>query len=413
MYDSAFDYRGLERMLKRADFRHHANLLDPEYRKPIIDAAVRQAGGGFDNFYLDYSEVKGRFLYQPRTIPVDIILRKLSQNIKILTGVRQSDRETVIKSLIALFAEGHAFRVYKFDLKNFYESVDLTKVEQLLSADRGFPPSSLRVFRSFKAQLERLGIPGLPQGMAISATLSEYLMRAFDGAVRKMPEVYFYARYVDDMIIVTTGYENLKQFKRQVRACLPMGLTLNHHKSRYFEFQMPTVNSNAIVENCVDFLGYSFSIYQPTKQNRSIYRKVVPDISPNKVSRIKTRIARSALQYLEDNRYNDLFDRLRMLSGNYNMYDRRKDMRRNVGIYFNYRHVKVAESSALHELDSYLQRFILAKQGRICGRLQHALNKQQKSNILSLSFAKSAGEKTFYHFNSTRLAELVRCWAHV
>lgn len=414
MYDFAFDHRSLQREFRRSDFYAVPNLNHAEFRSSIVDRAVTQAASGFTQFSLAHSNVRGRDLYQLSQVSHDLVLRKLARNVASLTRTRQSDRGTIVRSMRALFTEGHDFRVYKLDLSKFYASVDRSFIVELFERDAGFPPASLAVLRAFHSALTTRNIPGLPQGLSISATLAEYLMRHFDRTIKSETYVYYYARFVDDILIVTTATETAREFLQKVRRLLPRGLELNHAKSRYFELDRQRVaNPNASTpEQKIDFLGYQFTIYGKARIDHGQTRKVIVDIAPKKVARIKHRVCLSALQYLNDNDYSSFRDRLKILSGNYNMYDYDKRMRRNVGIFWNYREIDASGSLAISDLDSFLRKFLLSRTGRICGRLWPILSDIQRRELLSIRFSRSFSETSFHHFNARRLAELVACWAY-
>lgn len=414
MYDFAFDKRGLGREFIRSDFARNSALIDDDARASIIDTAVQHASSGFPNIVFDVSYVRGKPVYQTTILPHDLVLRKLSRNIRILTRVCQADRNNIIKSLAALLTEGHAYRIYKYDIRHFYESFSTEHIENRFASDPGFPASSLSVFRSLRQHLTARNISGLPRGLAISATLSEYAMRAFDSYVRRNPDVYFYARYVDDIIIITTGAEPKRDFMRALHKQLPPGLQFNNTKTHVADLFAPRVRSaNAVTkEASVDFLGYRFNIMNQEKPNNITFRKVKIDIAPQKVTRFKTRIILSILQFIRDRNFIDLIDRLRLLTGNYNLYDFNKSIRRNVGIYWNYRQIDLSESQALPELDAFLRRLLLARTGRIAMQLTSVLTASMRRQLLALSFSRSFNSQAFYHFSAQRMAHLVRCWSY-
>ncbi|MGN6534873.1 MAG: antiviral reverse transcriptase Drt3a [Mesorhizobium sp.] len=414
MYDFAFGKRSLRREFLRSDFAGNAGLLDDAVQEDIINTAVSRASNGFPAITFAVSDLRGKPVYQTAALPDDLVLRKLSKNIRAITKVRQADRNEIVKSLTYLLQEGHAYRVYKLDIKQFYESLRLPEIEQRFSTDPGFPASSLFVLRSFGLCLNRANIPGLPRGLSISATLAEYAMRAFDLAVRRQDTVYFYARFVDDIIIVTTGKEDKHQFRRLLHSLLPEGLNFNHGKSYVCELFAPKVTGAGApaVELTVDFLGYRFHISKPYQPNSSIIRDVRIDIAPRKVTRFKSRLCLSLLRFGNDGRFDDLFERFKLLTGNYNLYDYDKSLRRNVGIYWNYRHINSEQSTALPELDSFLRAIVLNRAGRIAGAATPRLSTQMRNQLLSLSFARSFKRRTHHHFNAGRLASLVECWKY-
>ena len=414
MYDFAFDKRSLGREFIRSDFSGNPNLIDEAVRDSIVDTAVLHASSGFPNIVFDVSRVRGKDIYQTTILPHDLILRKLSRNIKIITKVRQSDRNNIIKSLVALLEEGHPYRIYKLDIKQFYESFDTDHIEQRFASDPGFPTSSLFVFHSLRQHLIARNISGLPRGLAISATLSEYAMRPFDAFVRRDAAVYFYARYVDDIVIITTGAENKRKFMRALQKNLPQGLNFNYKKSHVADLFAPRVRGAnlPINEASVDFLGYRFNVMQQTKPGQVVLRTVTVDIAPRKIIRFKTRIVLSILRFIDDGIFIDLLDRLRLLTGNYNLYDFNMNIRRNVGIYWNYRQINISASTALPELDAFLKKLLLARSGRIAERLAPALTAPMRRQLLTLGFSRSFSSRAFYHFGAQRMAHLVQCWSY-
>jgi hypothetical protein len=413
LYDFAFDKRNLSREFIRADFKTDVQLLDEAYRLNLVKNALAQAANGLTNFSLSKAKLRGKPVYQLAHLEHALILRKFSRNIKRLTKVKQSDRNTITKCLKALLSEGHCFRVYKLDLRSFYESIERSDIERLFMQDRGLSPPMLHVFQSFSSQLSAANVEGLPRGLAVSAVLSEYVMRGFDQSVKSVENVYYYARYVDDIVVITTGSENEGLFLKELRKNLPAGIQLNNDKTKAIEFNQPsTTAANNAVENCVDFLGYRFTVHRIMK-GKPLTRQVYADISQNKTTRLKTRIVLSALQFIRDKNFVDLYDRIRVLTGNYNVYDLERKVRRNVGIYYNYRFVDVGHSTALKELDAFLKHLLLATTGKIAGQLNTLLSAKQKRKLLTLSFDRSFRHKeNFYHFQINRLTHLVGCWAY-
>lgn len=411
MYDFAFDKRSLSREFIRADFMADPQLIDEAHRLNLVEAAQAQAASGLLNFSLSKETLRGKPVYQIKNLEHNLILRKFSRNIRRLTKVKQADRNTIIKCLKQLLSEGHCFRVYKMDLRSFYESIDRRDIEHRLRRDHGLSPPTLHVFQSFSAWLNSANILGLPRGLAVSAVLSEYVMRHFDQNVKSMDGVYYYARYVDDIVAITTGGENRKSFLRSVRKNLPSGIQLNDEKTKIIQFDKPKTKPQMDgVEGYVDFLGYRFAVYRML--NSPIVRKVHADISPNKTTRLKTRITLSVFRFINDGNFVDLFDRLRILTGNYNVYDFERKIRRNVGIYYNYRFVDEAHSTALMELDAFLKKILLSNSGRIGGQLNAMLSRKQKRQLLTLSFRRSFVSKSFHHFPINRLTHLAGCWAY-
>ena len=82
------------------------------------------------------------------------------------------------------------------------------------------------------------GKSGVPRGMNISATMSELYMRKFDRWIRSFDSVYFYARFVDDIIVFSNSLKDslilIANLNSQLSE-LAEGLTINLKKTELFE----------------------------------------------------------------------------------------------------------------------------------------------------------------------------------
>ncbi|MDI7774963.1 antiviral reverse transcriptase Drt3a [Asticcacaulis sp. EMRT-3] len=415
MYDFAFDKKSLHETILAKDFIDVPGLLDPL----VLDATLLQAMAisrlGFPNLNLKNSVVRGKRLYQFANIHDELVIRKLGKNIRRLTRVKQSDRDTIIRSIKTLLEEGHAFRVYRLDVKSFYESISRDEIALAFQRDAGFPPASAVIWSSFSGQLGLQNITGMPRGLAISAVIAEYLMRDFDSRVRRMKGVYYYARYVDDIFILTTATEAQDTFHGSLKTHLPAGLSFNYVKTKVLTFDLPVVAAATpfAPEHTFDFLGYQFAVSPPTKKAAGGWARTVRlDISKAKVKKIKSRLVWSLRKHVEDGNFSDYIDRVKVLTGNYNIYDRHTGHRRNVGVYFNYSMIDHITSSSLPELDKFWQSLALSDAGNLPGAVPVTLSQDQKNSLLSRSFQKSFLSRKFYYFKPVRLAELTECWAY-
>ncbi len=412
MYDFSFNSQSLSRELSASDFTIIPDLRNPQTRTQVLSAAEHHAEAGFDSLYLQRSRVKGRDLYQFATLSKELTLRKLSRNIKMLTKVRQSNRDEIVRSLIALLGEGEDFEILKIDIKNFYPSIDRNYIDGRLRSDERLPPSSYSVWQSFSRSLAAQAIPGLPPGLSLSATLSEYCMRDFDRRVANLPGVYYYARYVDDMIIMSTGQHGPNQLLNNVADKLPSGLALNLKKTRTIQIKRKADASPAPIDGSFEFLGYSFSISQKYRDENRFVRKVSVDIAEKKVSKLKSRLIYTVLDFINTRNFQDFEDRIKLITGNYHIYDYDRSFRRKVGIFYNYRQINFDPSPGLHELDSFWSKIVLSRNGNVCRRLHPLLTPKQRRRLLKYTFRTSYKLRTHYHFSADRLGELIECWKY-
>ena len=308
-----------------------------------------------------------------------------------------------------MLREGTSYRVYKFDVKSFYENAHVDMILDRLKNDEGFSGQSSVALDSFFRIAKMNGIDELPRGLGLSATLAEYLLRPFDDSIVDMPHVWFFARFVDDIFIITSGREDPKEFVRSAESLLPQGLEFNR-KSEVFDFGKLMKGQTGLAHG-IDFLGYRFHVSHPMRAgDRGVLRTVTLDIAPNKVRRLKTRIAKSLLRFSADSNYPDLRARVRLITGNFNFVDRASGIRRVSGIYFNYPLVDLATSTAIPDLDKFMRNMVMSPHPQ--NKLRPALTTAQRRELTRLTFRDGHKNKRFYSFNPGRLVQLRSVWQH-
>jgi len=401
----------LGRQLTDADFYSEPNLFNPAYKQALIARAVSYGCNGFLPTTLTRNSLRGKTIYGFADLAEDLVLRHITRNIRRITGVKQDDRTFIVSCMKILLSEGLSFRVYKFDVSKFYESVDIGPILNRLEDDIAFSGQSVRALSSFFSRLEAASIRGLPRGLALSATLSEYLMRGFDRSLNHAAGVWYYARFVDDILIITNGREDPADLCGSAAAALPQGLSFNA-KSRFYNFGPFAKGNKADCEDAFDFLGYRFSVSKVWRDsNNRFVRTVDVDIAPAKVRRLKTRVAKSLLAFQVDQSFIDLRDRLRMLTGNVVYTDRKSGVRRPSGLHFNYPLTDPAKSASLIELDRFLRTALMSPHPK--NRLSVTLSVPQRRELAGLTFVDGFRQRRFFHIPSDRLMDLATVWAYV
>lgn len=399
----------IARHLKPADFIEDALLLNVDYRNEIIDQAVSLARTGFTSISLLKSDLSGKDVYQLTDMSQRLVVRHITRNIRRLTGVKQDNREFIIQCITRFLEEGTRYRIYKFDVKSFYESVCSEKIVSTLASDEGFSGQSASVLQSLFIELNKAGVSGLPRGFGLSATLAEFLLRPFDQRLSEMKHVWFYARFVDDIFIITDGNEVQQNFVGRVSDFLPDGLEFNQ-KSSVMDFEGFKKGVSGAAHT-FDFLGYQFSVSKPYRRSDDkIGRKVELDIAPKKVRKIKTRVAISLVKFASDGNFTDLHARIRLLTSNFNFVDRRTAVRRVAGIYYNYPLIDAEGSTALRQLDVFLRNVLTSPHPK--NRLRPVLSPPQRAALVRLTFSAGFRRKRFFNFSPVRLAALTSCWSY-
>lgn len=418
MYDSSYNEISLGRMIRKGDFRGIPLSDQDAFRTAIAKAATHSALSNFGgaNPILRF-HLKGKAAYRIRSLPDEIVVRKLALNIKKIAKPRRSDRSEVVSNLRDFLEEGVPYRIYRLDVKSYYESFKHSDIRERLSSLPDLSPLDRRHLDALLGHFSMLGGTGLPRGMAISAIVSDALMSEFDSWVLSNPSVYFFGRYVDDIVIVTNLTEDQGVFLGQAKEILPDGLALNEMKlsvSTLGERPQPVKSSLPLHKCDIDYLGYRFSVFDPLETSsvgKKGFRLVAVEIAPSKVERFKTRIVRSFRDFSDTRDSGLLVDRVKFLTSNFSVYDKNTCKRKLAGIYYGYPLLS-ANSRTLEHLDDFLRNAVLSSKGRVFKESSLVLSPEVKRTLLSHSFRAGHRERRFVHFSSSKIRQIQECWKY-
>ncbi|MDT4852059.1 group II intron reverse transcriptase/maturase [compost metagenome] len=277
-------------------------------------------------------------------------------------------------------------------------------------------PQTKRIVRDVLENFSASGGRGLPRGLALSATLSEIMMEAFDREITSTPGVFYYARYVDDIIVITCGSEQPKPFLKKLSRQLPSGLQLNRKKESISPaldstpFKVTPLNPTSPEILSFEYLGYGFKVYEPTKRYER--RDVVLDVADSKIKKIKTRIVKAIIDYCRGRDFELLESRFKFLTSNFSIPDINRGGYRLAGIYHNYHRIDGAKSLALDELDRFLKLSVLSGAGKLFNDFYLATTSVQRRRLAAFSFKRGFNERTYLYFSRTQLALIGDCWKY-
>jgi hypothetical protein len=388
MYDQSFNYITISRMLKKNDFYVRKWLKNPSRKESELKAAVSRASAGFSGYnFLSTTCIRRKNVYRIASFCDELVLRKIDRNLKKVFPLPNDSRDSIIANLKSLLSESIQYKIYRLDIKGFYESFDIPVVMERLDSIKNLSPVTKQFLRDILENFAATGGSGLPRGLSISATLSGIMMEQFDKKVAQLPEVFYYRRYVDDIIIITSGEEGTKQFIRELTELLPKDLHFNR-KKEYFcvapdskPFKANTQNPGNPILLRFEYLGYRFTVYEPTVKNTR--RDVYLDIADSKVNKIKTRLTKAFIDYSANKNFDLLEMRVRLLTSNYAVLDINKGSFRLAGIYHNYHRIDAHESEALKEIDKYLQKAVISGYGKVFQALYSNTTPAQRRRLLT------------------------------
>ncbi len=420
MYDQSFNEVSISRMLRKSDFLKSPRLKSENIKSEIISNSVNRSSEGFSGLsFLASTKVKRKLIYRISEFSDELVLRKIDKNIRKSIALPTASRDSIIANIKSLLSEAVSYKVYRLDVKGYYESFDASQTASVVSETQRLSPLTKQMVNEILSHHLNTGGVGLPRGLALSATLSEIMMLPFDSAIRSTPEVFFYSRYVDDIIIITSGNEIESELINLIKNSLPSGLKLNNQKTdvkaairSVQPYRPPALTSKVL---SFEFLGYQFTVWEPQKvaEDRTPFRKVQLDIADSKVRKIKTRLTRAAIDYCKTLDFNTLEARIRFLTSNFSVLDADRERKRLAGIYYNYHRADADTSIALKELDSYLKKIALSGRGKVFSEFLRKTTPDQRRRLLSFSFSRGFREKIFMHFPRETLKRIQECWVYV
>lgn len=419
MIDKSFNRATIARRLLPEDFHKDPELQDDEKRIELVQKALSRSDDSH-NFCPTISSHQSstKTIYSIDDLADKLILRHCARVIRASLHKKSKPRNKIISELCGYLAEGSRFRVYKLDIKSFFESCNTDAVLSYLQ-NYNLSTQLENLVTSFVKHFNSIHQPGLPRGIEISPILAELVLDKFDDAISGFDEVFYYSRFVDDIFIITSSHEDKKQLVKKVRQELPIGLQLNHNKTQIIDLPKRT-NGNHPHPNPtkaeIEYLGYKITLIDSdlsaiTHENRyTAYRIVKVDLSATKVNKILFRVCKSLHAFSLDGDFVLLKDRLTFLTTNRDLINKRTKRKIPTGIYYSYSQIDFP-SDALKRIDNALKVMVLHNKGRLGALLTGKLSSVQKSDLLKLSFSRGHYQRVFKRFSPNRLRKIAEVWS--
>ena len=336
-----------------------------------------------DKIFLNSKKNDFEFLFQ------NLVLRKIYRNVKTVYKLSQSNRDEIISQMQVLLNEESPYWILRLDIKSFYESLNYRIIIEKLENDYRLNSQTICYINELFKQLS-MENNGIPRGVCVSAIFAEFYMKDFDLKVKRMDGVYYYARFVDDIILFCNSESSLNETKKKIEEELQeKKLELNEKKIKIW---------NRKSRDILTYLGYEF---------RHRNNKVDISIAEKKIKMIKTRIVKSFINYTKNRDVSLLKKRIKFLTGNIVLKNSNLDSI-FVGIYYNYK--KITNYKVLEELDLFYQKMLNCKNGKIGSVLSTSLSIGEKKDLRKYSFKFGFEKKVRHKFKIEEMKQIKRCW---
>ena len=206
--------------------------------------------------------IKGKTAYIADNCPTTIISKIISQELQRGYKLKPQNRDHIIEQLRGLLDGSMEKIIIRADVHEFFESIPQKKILHQLAVDGNLSTISLKYIRSFihcynqSQQILGLASNGVPRGLSFSSYLAEAYMQKIDAKICEIPGVYYYKRYVDDIVVVANPDKGTSQeYWNQLEKCFEnTGLTLHQEDEKKY---MATWGNGTTSAQFI-YLGYMF-----------------------------------------------------------------------------------------------------------------------------------------------------------
>lgn len=337
-----------------------------------------------------------------------LISKKIQENINKTYNVKQSSRYAILSELLNLLEDNFPKYVIRTDIKSFYESIPQKKLLDKINNDyllsiktKKFIHQVFTSYNNITGQTNSETAKGVPRGVGISAYLSELFMRSIDNKIRELDDLIYYARYVDDIIVIfvpnskNVNSLQLTNYKTQLTDLITNEeLDLNADKTNEYNLLEGIFNLRFddnqpnFVPNLIQYLGYEIGSVISYKANGKIERKDLSvRLSKNKIDKYFNKMKLS-FQDFKNKKHHNRKNSFKLLSARINYLTSNTKLRNNkdkvfVGIY--YSNPFLNSDVSLEKLQKRLKWYID----------RAGLTNAEKQIMLKYSFNKGFEKKTF------------------
>lgn len=249
-------------------------------------AALRIMNNAFSLGLVRNFERNGKLVYRLNALDDGagyFLIKQLERNVRDAFDVSMRDRHTIVRRAAALLSDRSPKSLLRADISACFESISHSELRRMIT-DQPLLSQTTREFisRLLDDYAALSGKPtGLPRGVGLSSYLAEAFLKNVDREISTERNVTFYARYVDDILIIVTGSDHEPRV-RSIREKLTQelrvrGLSRNRSKERLIS------TTDRAGERRISVLGYAISVVMSSG-------KVKLDISDERFREYKRRI---------------------------------------------------------------------------------------------------------------------------
>ena len=339
-----------------------------ERKKEELKKKALEISRGKAKLEIESLTIKGHRAFASNNLDTMLVSQIVKLELKRCYRLYPANRDVIIEQIKGLLDNGMSKIVIRADIRSFFESISQQGLVSKLADDGFVSKKTVKylkgLFYAYNDKADNKEEMGLPRGLSFSSHLAELFMRPIDERIKQTEGVYYYKRYVDDILIVADSAKgDKKHYWNVVNGVFKeSGLALhNDSEKKYLACWDGTTT-----EKEFDYLGYKF-----------VYRKGKLDVclSQKRYQKYKTLIDAIFEIYAQCSHYrrkvdtrgqdvprrdalHQLFDRLEVLTSNGLLSGRKNFVA--TGVYYSNKHL--TNLAQLEDLDGYLAEKIDCKE---------------------------------------------------
>lgn len=300
-------------------------------------------------------EIKSHQTFVAANIETRLVCQIIKLELRRSYKLSPTDMNTVIEGLKGLLDNPMSKIIIRADITSFFESIPQQELIDKLRDDGFIARRSLKYLRKMMYEYNRISGNhnhiGVPRGLAFSSYLSELYMRPIDKKIKRMNGVYYYKRYVDDIVLVLdpTVMKPEEYWKELSAIFQDYKLSLHEDSQKKFICLLNKSTKCAHFE----YLGYKF-IFSKEKLEVQLSDKRFKKyhLLIDAIFEIYAKCANH--HTVGKDALKELFDRLKMLTSNGVLSGRKNYVA--TGIFYSNKHL--TDDCQLRQLDDYLSSVI-------------------------------------------------------
>ena len=116
------------------------------------------------------------------------LARNLTSNIR-LPLKKTKSRNEISRQLLQYLKEGTSYRIYRLDIKSFFESIYVETIKKAL-IHKSISNQTKILIEKIISDVHRAEGVGLPRGLEFSPSLAELILQEFDNKVREQNDIF-------------------------------------------------------------------------------------------------------------------------------------------------------------------------------------------------------------------------------